>query len=380
MSEQVSSVSWFSRIKDAFVGMIFGFALFVAAFFLLFWNEGRAVKTAKALEEGAGAVVSVAADKVDPANQGRLVHVSGDAATSDTLRDETFGLSASAVRLRRKVEMYQWSEKSETKTEKQIGGSEVKKTVYTYDKAWSDHLINSSSFHDPGHGNPTALPYGSQDWTASKVALGAFALTGSLVAQMDAFQPFAAKAVPPALSGKVKLADGSFYQGADPANPQVGDARVSFQTVAPQTVSVVSKQSGSTFEPYMTKVGRTLDMLSVGSHGADEMFATAMANNRTLTWVLRAVGYFMMFLGLFLLFRPLDVLADVLPLLGSVVTAGTAFAAFLIATAASLVTIALAWIAYRPLIGGALLVAGIAVFVKAATHKSAAGAARAKTA
>ena len=40
------------------------------------WNEGRAVRTAESLEEGAGAVVSVPADAVDPGNEGKLVHVS----------------------------------------------------------------------------------------------------------------------------------------------------------------------------------------------------------------------------------------------------------------------------------------------------------------
>ena len=39
--------------------------LILAAFPLLWWNEGRAVKTAQGLSEGAGAVVSVEAGPMD---------------------------------------------------------------------------------------------------------------------------------------------------------------------------------------------------------------------------------------------------------------------------------------------------------------------------
>ncbi|WP_339136467.1 MAG: hypothetical protein WGN25_01115 [Candidatus Electrothrix sp. GW3-4] len=51
---EVTNQSWFSRIGGAIKGIIFGFILFIIAFPLLFWNEGRAVKTYKTLKEGGG--------------------------------------------------------------------------------------------------------------------------------------------------------------------------------------------------------------------------------------------------------------------------------------------------------------------------------------
>ena len=62
---KTSTQGWFSRIGDAIKGVLFGFALSAIAVVVLFWNEGRAVKRAQALTEGAGAVISAAADKVD---------------------------------------------------------------------------------------------------------------------------------------------------------------------------------------------------------------------------------------------------------------------------------------------------------------------------
>ncbi|MCY2994909.1 MAG: hypothetical protein NTY19_44665 [Planctomycetota bacterium] len=56
---EVTSQSWFSRLGNAIKGVLLGIILFVVAFPLLWWNEGRAVKTAKGLKEAGGAVVAV---------------------------------------------------------------------------------------------------------------------------------------------------------------------------------------------------------------------------------------------------------------------------------------------------------------------------------
>ena len=53
---EVTHQSWGSRLGGAFKGIVFGIILFIVSFPLLFWNEGRAVKRHKTLEEGGGAV------------------------------------------------------------------------------------------------------------------------------------------------------------------------------------------------------------------------------------------------------------------------------------------------------------------------------------
>ena len=64
----------------------------------------------------------------------------------------------------------------------------------------------------------------------------------------------------------------------------------------------------------------------------------------------------MMFFGLSMVFKPLSVLADVLPILGDLVEMGMGFVAGLIALVCSLITIAVAWIFFRPVLGIILLV------------------------
>ena len=78
---ETTSVSWFGRLRRSVGGVVIGLVLIIGMVVLLFWNEGRAVTTARSLAEGAGAVVSVGADAVEAANEGKLVHVSGTVTT-----------------------------------------------------------------------------------------------------------------------------------------------------------------------------------------------------------------------------------------------------------------------------------------------------------
>ena len=94
---ETTSQGWFSRLGDAIKGVLFGLLLAIVAFPLLFWNEGRAVRTAKSLAEGRGAVVAASAERLDPANEGKLVHVAGRARTEDTVADPLFGVQAPAI-------------------------------------------------------------------------------------------------------------------------------------------------------------------------------------------------------------------------------------------------------------------------------------------
>jgi len=94
------------RRNNTTAAIAFGFFLLFAAFPMLFWNEGRAVKTARALEVGVKKVISVPVDSVDTTNDAALVHLSGQVVTNEILSDEALGISVNAIKLRRTVEMF----------------------------------------------------------------------------------------------------------------------------------------------------------------------------------------------------------------------------------------------------------------------------------
>ncbi len=96
---------------------------------------------------------------------------------------------------------------------------------------------------------------------------------------------------------------------------------------------------------------------------AEEMFQDAQDANSFMTWLLRAVGFIMMFAGLSMILKPLSVLADLIPFIGDIIEVGTGIIAFLVALPLTLITIAIAWLFYRPLIAIPLLIiAGGAIY------------------
>jgi len=363
---EVTEQSWGSRLGNSVKGMLFGLVLFVVAFPVLFKNEGRAVKRYRGLKEGAGAVVSVSADAVEASDEGKLVHITGKAETSEELKDEVFNVAATAISLTREVEMYQWAEDSRSETRKKLGGGTEKITTYDYNKKWSGSLIASSGFKKPeGHQNPATMPWQAKTFSAKKVTVGAYTLSPGLTASISKSDAIAVTAeMAAALSTEEKpvhAVENALYAGADPTVPVIGDVRVRFRAVPPAQVSVVAKQIGDTFEPYVASNGEKISLLKEGTFSAESMFQAAQASNKKLTWIIRFVGFLLMLIGLSMILKPLSVSADVLPFLGSLVAAGTGIVAAGIAAVCSLVTIAIAWIVYRPLLGISLLVVAGAI-------------------
>lgn len=364
-----TSESWGSRLGGSIRGMLFGLAMFVAGFPLLFWNEGNSVRTAKAIDEGEGACVSLESNAaVDPDMNGRLVHMTGRADTTDVLTDDTFGISEKAIRLVREVEMFQWVEDSHTTEKKNVGGSVTTTTTYTYKQEWTSSVVDSSSFHEAGHDNPGFMEFSSETKYASAVSFGAFKLNEKQIHSIGGSQAYQfpggftcrvervqmqSNAI---LVPNAETRNNALNNRSVAAQPRIGDMRVSFRVVYPHDISLIAKQYGDTFVDYTAKNGKKLSYVKDGIADAAEMFASARSRNSFVTWLLRLVGFLLMFFGLSSVLKPLPVLADVLPILGDIVGIGTGLVAGLVALICALVTIAIAWLVYRPVIGITLLV------------------------
>lgn len=381
MTEEITTRSWGTRLKDALVGILIGFVLIAAAIALSFWNERHSLHTAQSLEQAQKVLVSVANAPIDEKNNMKVVYLSGDAATEDKLTDSVLGITVTAIRLNRQVTMYQWQEKTETRTESQMGGSERTVKTYTYNKTWSDSVIDSSRFKEPqGHQNPSSMPIQSQQQYAKKVNVGDFSLPESLITQIDVSKPIDLKQVNvDALKNQynkpVHVNGDQLYLGQDPQNPALGDLRINLNAVYPQTVSIVAQQTGNTLQPYLAPAGETVLLLVTGQQSPDQMFKQAQSENTMLAWILRGVTLLMLIGGFSLILNPLVVLADVLPFLGTLVGFGTGFVAFLLGLSVWIIVTAIAWFATRPLMSVGLivlLVVGVYLLIKARAKKAAA--------
>src|SRR5215467_8408303 len=183
---ETTQKGWTTRIGESIKGVVTGFVLVALSGFGLFWNEGRAVQTEKSLAEGAALVITVDASRVDPANEGKLVHVTGEMKAGIKPSDPEFGVSAEGLRLVRTAEMYQWKEEKKTETRKNVGGGEETVTTYSYVQGWSESPIDSRDFRVPdGHSNPP-MRYRSAQFAAGEVTLGAFRPGEPIVRQLPA--------------------------------------------------------------------------------------------------------------------------------------------------------------------------------------------------
>ncbi len=158
--------------------------MFVIGTALLWWNEGRAVKTEKMLDEAGSKYVEMEnPNKKDASLEGELICGTAMATTEDSLSDAQFGIGAKAIALRRSVEYYQWVEHAQEKTEDKLGGKQVTTTTYTYSKQWVSSPIQSSEFHDPAYQNKNMVLTTVDDTEqyAENVSFGAYQLNESLI-------------------------------------------------------------------------------------------------------------------------------------------------------------------------------------------------------
>ena len=377
---EVTTKSWGSRLGDSIKGVLFGLVLIVGSGVFLFWNEGRAVQTQRSLTEGAGLVVSVDPARVDPANDGKLIHVSGDLKPGAPLADPDFQVSATALRLVRVVEMYQWKEESKSETRRNAGGSEETVTTYEYHRVWSETRNDSSRFKRPeGHVNPQ-MAYRGASYSSRDATMGAFRPGANVIDRLPAneavpLEPSLARRLSGRVKGPVHVADERIYLGDNPSQPNIGDLRISFKIAPAGPASIVAQQAGTGFASFQTRAGDSLLMVRPGTMSAAEMFAAAQRENNILTWILRFAGVFAMFLGFMMVLNPLVVVADVVPFIGSILGAGAAIVSLVLTAIVAPLVIAIAWFWYRPLVSVVVLAIGLALaygFKRWASQRSAA--------
>ena len=181
---ETTTTGYGTRVGNSFKAIGSGFLLFVLGTALLWWNEGRAVKTEKMLDEAGSAYVEMEnPNKKDASLEGELICGTAMATTEDSLSDAQFGIGAKAIALRRTVEYYQWVEHSQTKKEDKLGGKEVTTTTYTYSKQWVSSPIQSSQFHDPAYQNKNMVltTVDEAEQYAENVSFGAYKLPESLI-------------------------------------------------------------------------------------------------------------------------------------------------------------------------------------------------------
>ena len=394
-------------LKNALAGSLFGLLLFAASFPTLWYNEQRAVTEHQTLLDGLKMVAAAAATGSAPKSEGPIC-LSGPV-TGERLDDGAFGVSLdNALTLQRHTAMLQYVEHTRTRTE---GRDTV--TTYSYTPEWREGAVDSSQFSDPAYrgknsrGASKAVALTSRSTTARSVRVGQWALSAPAIDSLiqQTLRPVDAQEVVPSSRrllgsggaeyprrgassdvgvvrgsndgdggvatyqtgvGAMSLLHGALYRGSNALAPVVGDERVTFSAaLAPEMATVVGRivPGSKTLHPMVVpSTGKSLFLIEPGDVSVEIMFEHAHDAASLTTWVLRGLGYAACVLGLALLFNVAPAVAGMLPFvggfLGGLVGVATFLMALLIGTALTLVTIAMAWLASRPLT--ALLLLGCA--------------------
>lgn len=311
-----------SRLMSSISGVFIGLILFLLSFGLLYWNEGR-----EGLYPTASSTTEISSEQLNPELNNQGVSVSGTLTSSELLGDN-YLVEGEYAAVSRNVEMYAWVEEANTKTTTNVGGSETDTTTYTYKQDWVSNVSDSSKFNTPtGHTNPTkALE--SKTFTLTNALVGIYEVNLKEV-DLDGFEDLTLTETnfisTNLTAGKPSLVDSEyiFLEKAEVGvlestytNPKVGDMRVSYQVInLNQDVTVFGKLSGNTIKSFTSSDGQELYRMFMGSREA--ALNTIKTEDSTTTWILRGVGFLMMWIGLSSLFAPLTTLASIIPFLGS---------------------------------------------------------------
>ena len=296
--------------------MCIGMLLLLPILFMLIyyhWNtEAEHHKESQAVQTVFQSQEVTSPDKIAPELDGKFVHLTGRLETSGKLRDTVTGMEENAVMLQRSVSYYQWTEIRHSHTRKVYNPNTRKDEpetyyTYTYEKRWKNRLISTGEFNEASarkkyHNRQIAVCKPSTLF-AKDLHIGAYRIPQFLAdAVKQHAEPLPARVAEPLRSRLeaslrasldtrreadpssalwlkaeklVHVNENTVYYGADPANPEIGDMRITYSIVRPGgEYSLVAVVAGDTFEGIKSPKGKELARMERGAVSSDSMLGS----------------------------------------------------------------------------------------------------------
>jgi len=365
---EVTSRGWGSNIMNSIKGVVFGLILFVGSFVVLWMNEGR-----QDMSEAAELCMPIKPDIVQIDAEGKPVSVSAEMTSEEMLGDPEFLVPGDYITLSRQVEMFAWVENQSSEEKKKIGGGTETVTTYTYEKKWTSSSSVSTNFRYPeGHENPTSTVE-DKFFTVQSAKVGAYNVAVDRLSlpsenPVDIKQNMLISSQPQSAGDRIvqktstggdviveggsapasrRLEGGFIYIGKGSfQSPGLGDVRIKYNAFPKNIyVTVFGKLQGDRIVPYMYKGEYKLYRAFTAER--DESIAILAKEYKVTGWIFRAIGFAMMWIGLSMFFGPINVVLDVLPILGSVGRGIVSFVMFFVALILSVVTVLISMIAHN---------------------------------
>lgn len=239
---------------------------------------------------------NVSSTEVKEENDGKLVATNGDITLlQNELVDEDFNVAISSAVLKRKVEVFVWTEEQTT---------ENGQTSYTYRKQWSDELIDSSKFRfQDRYTNPKKLSYESKTIYNNQVKLGEFTLGENELKQLNTKTKLTPNVNKKKLPKGFSIVGDYITNAKNIDSPEVGNIRISYTYNIDSSVSVLAKQNGTSFDYYKTKNEKQVDILLSGIKSGEEIIKYFENNNYARNNILVIISLVLTTLGIIKLMK-----------------------------------------------------------------------------
>lgn len=369
-----------NRKGSPFVTALVGVLIFVASFVIIYNNEGRIN-----LADFASKATQIQIGQSYP--DGSLVALTGDVTTNEETGDSLFLKPSKYVSVSRNVLMYSWKEESQ---------SGDNSTGYTYAEDWTDSPDNSSSFHrETGHINPP-MPFESEIFTPQDLLLGGMIISslglslpshdtqiklskdnatlvdkyGKPVIAEDGSEIYIENPIKSEdINIDTPITDPAIVPTTDPDTTaaNIGDLRVSYSSIPNGSHVTIfgaysNKDSVTTIIPYTaTQALKDSTSFYHMRYGSKDDTTKTLGNEfNFLLWVLRILGFMMMWMGLSMILSPIQRLLGYIPLIGVVGNFILNLLSFVVAVALCLITIFIAIVLHNVV---ALVIGSIVVII-----------------
>lgn len=278
--------------------------------------QGRAVQSHLVLDEALNQVFSVNSElPIELIYENALIHLTGPVMIEEPLTEPDYNIQVLAVKLRRRVQMYQWVEET---VQHNYGGVtdsvESEDRTYYYVKEWKDKIIDSRSFYiSTGHHNPTKFSLESTIHVAENVIIGHYEMGSDVKTQITGFIELTSDTRPE--DSSIKLHSGLYYHCDDIWNPVIGDIRVQFSysglenemviifvilkiflsTNAFLQYTVIGQLKNGKIGKFDTSHGRSLIIVKKGTMSVEAAIKAEHQSERITTWGFRFFGWVLLF-------------------------------------------------------------------------------------
>lgn len=344
----MANTDWLGKLTGSIKVILIGLLFFLGSFVLLYMNERRAD-----ISQVAKDAVSIDSAAVASEYEDQLVVTTGDI-TATSLLGDVYLNEGDYVYLRRDVEVYAWDE--EVKTDK----NDDTKT-YSYKKIWTSSPADSSKFKQTEHMNILPL-IEDENFVADGVKIGVYEVDLDKMT-LPALEKVKLNDENVIVGGRTLDEDEEFFERIEdiPAEvsgdyiykgfgtveaPEIGDVRIKYSALnAGEEITVFGVLKGNAIKTYVDSNKNKLYRAFMGT--AEESVAQMSDEHNTSIWLLRVLGFILMWIGLGTMLGPISAALDFVPLVGSLSRSLIGIVTFIIAGILTVVTILLSMVMHN---------------------------------